>query len=539
MLLFSMALALSVGIAAADFPTTDVTVYRLWPKTGDADSFGLTNVDSGDAGGDALFGISQLLLPQLCAIEPSFLWCENRGHLSGGKQWMVYTEYTVTTKAAFGEYTPCNPCSNADFNGSSYERPPKCPAGKPDGTFVCQSYGGGGGSSGPPPPPQCQSGFEIYHRDCLNGTLLKEVHGDEGDCCAACKAEGDDCAGWSMPEGYNSTVCQLLKKPLVQWNDAQSTGHKCKAAEVEHGGGPDCWYSDPTMNATFSAYCSHDSCSCEAIETMAMGREQGAMCYSHHGHGRRRLDAAPAPGADSMAYWKCSMAVESACGQYRHDPTGCNTCASSHAAVLKSQGCTTEFIDHACSADFGSCEGALDRVCKKAVASNSPQECEQCALNHTEPLMDANCTANYLEYACGGGHEHSNPWEEYISMLGCLLNGTWYSTHDEGECARGQNPATDNCWWAIKKVGPTVNQSCVDHNVIQAVAAVRPDCYKRCDPADQTNTSSACYLHCFFDTMVGNSSAGIPKMNGADVLAPFVASFASDDPGKGGCQIVG
>jgi hypothetical protein len=96
--------AASSAMAAASFATTDVAVYRLWPKTGDAASFGLTNVDSGDAGGDALFGLSQLLLPQLCAVEPSFLWCENRGHLSGGKQWMVYTEYTVTTKSAFGEY---------------------------------------------------------------------------------------------------------------------------------------------------------------------------------------------------------------------------------------------------------------------------------------------------------------------------------------------------------------------------------------------------------------------------------------------------
>ena len=91
-------------MVAANFATKDVSVYRLWPKTGDAAESGLTNVDSGDAGGDALFGLSQLLLPQLCAVEPGFLWCENRGHLSGGKQWMVYTEYTVNTKKAFGEY---------------------------------------------------------------------------------------------------------------------------------------------------------------------------------------------------------------------------------------------------------------------------------------------------------------------------------------------------------------------------------------------------------------------------------------------------
>lgn len=525
-----VAVTASARMVAADFATTDVTVYRLWPRTGDANSFGLTNVDSGDAGGDALFGLSQLLLPQLCAVEPTFLWCENRGHLSGGKQWMVYTEYTVTTKAAFGEYAACNPCSNAEFNGSSYMRPPKCPQGKPDGTFVCQGYGGS--SQGPPPPPQCQDGFEIYHRDCLNGTLLKEIHGSEGDCCAACKAEGEECAGWSMPEGYNGTVCQLLKTPLIQWNDAQSTGHKCKAAEVDHSQ-RDCWYTDPHMNATFSDYCSHDSCTCDAIEKMAMGREEGAMCHEG-GHGRRQLGEAPA----GAAYWQCSKEVESLCGNYRHDPTGCQACAATHVASLKGAGCTTGYIDHACSADFGSCEEKLKSVCKEAISSNSPDECEQCALEHSEALMDANCTGTYVEYACGGGHYHSNPWEEYISQLGCLLNGTWFSTRSEGECTHGQSPASDDCWWSVKSVGHTVNQTCVDNNVIKAVASVQPACFKNCSPADQNNQSSACYLHCFFDSMVGNSSAGIPKMKAEDVIAPFIASFTSDDPKKGGCQVV-
>lgn len=45
--------------------------------------------DSADAYGDVMFGLSQLLLPQLCAIEPSFLWCQNRKYLSGGSAWMV------------------------------------------------------------------------------------------------------------------------------------------------------------------------------------------------------------------------------------------------------------------------------------------------------------------------------------------------------------------------------------------------------------------------------------------------------------------
>jgi hypothetical protein len=59
---------------AADPVFTDVITYRLWPKTGKGAATGLTNVDSGDAKGDTLFGLSNLLLPQLCAVKPTFLW---------------------------------------------------------------------------------------------------------------------------------------------------------------------------------------------------------------------------------------------------------------------------------------------------------------------------------------------------------------------------------------------------------------------------------------------------------------------------------
>ena len=48
-----------------------------------------------------------------------------------------------------------------------------CPPGVPNGTFQCSSYSGGG----PPPPPQCESGFDVWHQDCLNGTVFKTLTG--------------------------------------------------------------------------------------------------------------------------------------------------------------------------------------------------------------------------------------------------------------------------------------------------------------------------------------------------------------------------
>ena len=45
-------------------------------------------------------------------------------------------------------------------------------------------------------------------------------------------------------------------------------------------------------------------------------------------------------------------------------------------------------------------------------------------------------------------------------------------------------------------------------------------------------------LHCFFDTMVGNTTLKVPAMPPANIVKPFVASFASDDPTKGGCPTI-
>eukprot|EP01052_Picozoa_sp_SAG31_P029751 SAG31_NODE_2985_length_4812_cov_3.398517_2_plen_180_part_00 len=145
---------------------------------------------------------------------------------------MVYTEYTVSARA-FGEYEPCNPCQTKPPTGGGGDAPPQCPPGKVDGTFVCESYGA---SNSPPPPPQCAGKFDIWHRDCLNGTVFKTLSSaTEGECCQACSAAGSECAGWNMPAGYNGSVCQLMKEPLVQWNDGQTLS-QCKSAETDHGG---------------------------------------------------------------------------------------------------------------------------------------------------------------------------------------------------------------------------------------------------------------------------------------------------------------
>jgi hypothetical protein len=104
------------------------------------------------------------------------------------------------------------------------------------------------------------------------------------------------------------------------------------------------------------------------------------------------------------------------------------------------------------------------------------------------------------------------------------LTGTWYSNQAEGE----------GKWWRTAKTKSTINQTCADDRVIEAVQATRPDCWTGCP--QPTNRSSACFLDCLFQTMLGNETLKIAPMNPSTVSAAFEGAFRSDQ--KGGCPQV-
>ena len=106
----TLAAALLVGAAsaharqrAASWPQT--TVYRVTP----INYTGLVNMDSSDAAGDVMFGIEQLVIPFLCPLDPSFLFCTNRKYLSGGSAHMVYRKFDLEVRDGLhGDYVACN-----------------------------------------------------------------------------------------------------------------------------------------------------------------------------------------------------------------------------------------------------------------------------------------------------------------------------------------------------------------------------------------------------------------------------------------------
>jgi len=197
---------------------------------------------------------------------------------------MVYTEFVVEVDTRFGEYNACNPNSDT-------------------GIFECETWGSNN------VPPQCAKGFEIFHDDCLNGTVIRSfptpsnLAEAEAACCAACSKDGQQCGGWNMMPGTDSWTCQILAndKHLAEWSNAQSTVG-CKAAQVDSSSYA-CWYANPQYNTSFAEVCDPRSCTCDAISNRSVGREQNAMCWQHSQMAKEKKAASQLQLGDVHSKW--------------------------------------------------------------------------------------------------------------------------------------------------------------------------------------------------------------------------------------------
>jgi len=322
-----------------------------------------------------------------------------------------------------------------------------------------------------------------------------------------------------------------------------------------------CWYDNPEWKKTLAPYCSKAKCKCDVIEkTEAVGLEANAMCHQYRA---QRAMNQPGPtlseaslalartreansltafaavmegGAATPDYWHCSNTLEGICFDGYMPSKTCTACANdaSHKAILAAAGCTDDMIGHLCHADLDACEDAVDHTCLEE--GKVGDACDACVLDNTAAFEKANCTTTFVNYFCHSSRHHHSAWYEFVGDLACLLEGSWYSTNEAGKCAGTE--LTDDCWWFVAEEKRTVNQTCVDNNVIKSVQAVRPDCWTECPDNQGKNVSSACFLKCLFNTMLGNSTEGVKPMTKAAIVHPFTQSFKSSDPAKGGCVSV-
>ena len=110
---FHMLILLAAMPAAAS--TRNLTVYRITPRN----YSGVTNMDTGDAAGDAFFGLYELSFPVLCA-NPGFkrsIGCSNIPILSI-PHFNVYSKNRVEADTRYGDYSQCNPNPSSEYLGS-------------------------------------------------------------------------------------------------------------------------------------------------------------------------------------------------------------------------------------------------------------------------------------------------------------------------------------------------------------------------------------------------------------------------------------
>lgn len=128
------------------------------------------------------------------------------------------------------------------------------------------------------------------------------------------------------------------------------------------------------------------------------------------------------------------------------------------------------------------------------------------------------------------------PNDQWKSDLSKLIGGEWYSTTAQGDCS---NPQRERCAWRVKSIVKTVNASCVNGNFLRSVAAKASRCLAGCTAAEREDATSSCYVTCIFQRLLGKSTsfpnATHAGMSAAEMVAPWLAGFESEDPAKGGC----
>jgi len=392
MLLVILAAVAAVVMAS---PTSNFTVYRITPRN----YTGLVNLDTGDAAGDAFFGLYEKSAPVVCrdsATAGHNLLCSNEPILQI-PGFNVYTATLIEADDRFGDYAECNP------DGGT-------------GVFACGHH-----------------------------------HYDRGP-------------------------------------------HQC-------------WFNssaNPQWRTQFADFCNVSQCSCDAVETLSVGREFPKFGSS--------VPAGTPAQCAANYYVLPSMGVRNGLKPWRR---------------FKAP--------------------ALADCCSACTAHNEKKD-YSCGLysyrdNHCELFQHASFNDLTPEKGSDSGYFSGLGLAAFVQRaageLSNLLNGTWFSTQAAGMCAEGDVPrGNGNCWWRVIEQTRNVNASCVNDNMIDTVVSLRPDCFGKCPHPQQQD--SDCWIGCLFETLSGNTSAVpvIPPIAPQVIMRAFEKSFESSDPATGGCPEV-
>merc|ERR1712232_342253 len=114
----------------------------------------------------------------------------------------------------------------------------------------------------------------------------------------------------------------------------------------------------------------------------------------------------------------------------------------------------------------------------------------------------------------GAGCRTGEPdWECWRNSVALKTGGLWYSTVASGYCGDGSKPAPKGCTWSVKKLSKIVNKTCSDNAVytyFETYDQNSAKCFASCADSGTgpaRNTSSVCWVKCFYSTLLGPDAA--------------------------------
>eukprot|EP00462_Mataza_sp_D1_P006390 CAMPEP_0175124088 /NCGR_PEP_ID=MMETSP0087-20121206/2590_1 /TAXON_ID=136419 /ORGANISM="Unknown Unknown, Strain D1" /LENGTH=307 /DNA_ID=CAMNT_0016405823 /DNA_START=30 /DNA_END=957 /DNA_ORIENTATION=+ len=226
--------------------SVNMTVYRVTPRN----YTGLTNLDTGDAAGDAFFGLYEMSAPVICegpGADQNLL-CRNEPILQI-PGFNVYTSSVIEIDPRFGDYSECNPNPNTGvFNCTHfskrcwYKNPQfvkdfgslcsknECNCDVVEKQSVGREFPKFGSQTPPGTPAVCADDFFVFEFFKFRsiGKPYRTVKTDLAGCCSTCAADN----------AHNSTTCALYEFTLGQCSlfSTQPTSFNVTAAPLTKAG---------------------------------------------------------------------------------------------------------------------------------------------------------------------------------------------------------------------------------------------------------------------------------------------------------------
>ena len=141
------------------------------------------------------------------------------------------------------------------------------------------------------------------------------------------------------------------------------------------------------------------------------------------------------------------------------------------------------------------------------------------------------------------GASKYNFWKYNLAQK---IGGQWWSTVGSrpgvvGECTGGRGvPA--GCTWRLAETVKSVNKTCHDKSMNRAIVKAGSGCFRQCP--QPTNTTSACWVDCFYKTVLGpkggamalaNTSHAADGLSLSSLLELWNTPFDQDSGAQGGC----